>query len=120
MKLSNVLQYNNVITQLLDDNKDLPVVTKFKLLGVLKKLEPHVSSFEVVKNEKIAEYGDKDDEGNYSITAESENFEKFRTDLESLFKQDVDVDIKISAKDLLSADIKSQYLVPLYDIIVEE
>ena len=58
MKLKEILNLNQVI-KLIIDNKELKIdsLLKFRLLGILKDIEPSVSNFEIIRNENIREFG---------------------------------------------------------------
>lgn len=119
MKLNDIMNTYSVVSKVIDDYKDLSVKTKFCLLGVLKDLEPTVSNFEQVRNDKITEYGTNND-GEISLTPDNENYDKFRKEMEDLLKSDVEINIRrIKAEDILNSPIDSKYLVGLYDFIEE-
>lgn len=120
MRLERVIVANQVLKNIIDDTKiSVDSVTKFKLLGIMKKIEPYCANFETIRNEKIKEYGTKDEEsGNISISNDDkEAIEKFQKDLTELTNTEVDVEIKIKAKDILDKGIPAEYLVMLYDFI---
>ena len=56
LELYKVINANEILKRLIE-NKDLNIncILKFKLLGIMKELEPVVANFEYVKNEKIKE-----------------------------------------------------------------
>ena len=58
LKLYKAINANEILRRIID-NKDLNIncISKFKLLGIMKALEPVVANFEFVNNEKIIEYG---------------------------------------------------------------
>ena len=67
MTVKNVLDYNKVIKSIIEDVDGVSSVIKFKLLVMLKQFEPIVSNFNIVRNDKILEYGTPDGNGDYAI-----------------------------------------------------
>ncbi len=123
MKLKDILMLNDVLKLIIDNDKELKidVLFKFKLLGIMKSLENPVTSFNIIKNEKIREYGNVDENGNASISQKDyESIKKFTDDLDKVLNSDVDISIeKIKAEDIFSLGISAEELVKLY-IIMEE
>lgn len=122
IKLSTVLELNNMLKAIID-NTELKIdsLLKFKLLGILKNIEIPVNNFEVVRNEKIREYGKENDEGNIGISADdTESMEKFTKDMNEVINSDVEVNIqKLKAVDVFDKGLPADYLVGLYPIIEE-
>lgn len=122
IKLSNVLELNNMLKAIID-NTELKIdsLLKFKLLGILKNIEIPVNSFEAVRNEKIREYGKENDEGNISISVDdTESMEKFTNDLNEVINSEVEVNIqKLKPIDIFDKGLPAEYLVGLYSIIEE-
>ena len=122
IKLSNVLELNNMLKAIID-NTELKIdsLLKFKLLGILKNIEIPVNNFETVRNEKIREYGKENDEGNIGISADdTESMEKFTNDLNEVINSEVEVNIqKLKAVDVFDKGLPAEYLVGLYSIIEE-
>ena len=122
IKLSNVLELNNMLKAIID-NTELKIesLLKFKLLGILKNIEIPVNNFEAVRNEKIREYGKENDEGNIGISADdTESMEKFTNDLNEVINSEVEVNIqKLKAVDVFDKGLPAEYLVGLYSIIEE-
>ena len=122
IKLSNVLELNNMLKAIID-NTELKIdsLLKFKLLGILKNIEIPVNNFEAVRNEKIREYGKENDEGNIGISADdTESMEKFTKDMNEVINAEVEVNIqKLKATDVFDKGLPADYLVGLYPIIEE-
>lgn len=126
MKLSELLSLNNTIKTIIEeDSLDSQTKTdsllKFKLLGIMKKLELHVTNFEIVRNEKIREYGKHDENDNISISPkDTEAFSGFSEDMNALLNSDVTVNIdKLKASDVFNKGVRAEYLIGLYGIIEE-
>ena len=122
MKLSQILTYHSILTRIIDEKLDVKPVTKFKLLGLLKSLEPAVSNFNIIRDEKIKQYGKEDKEtGAISISKEdTESIDNFNKDLNDLLNSEVDITIsKIKVNDIFDSGIPADYLVYLYDLIEE-
>lgn len=122
LKLSEVLNMNQTLKCIIDDNKKkIDPLFKFKLLGIMKSIEPHVENFEIIRNEKIVEYGEESEDGKFSIPKDNmEVIKKFSDSLESVLKSNVKVDIqKLKIKEVFDAGVSAEYLVGLYGIMEE-
>ena len=122
IKLGTILDLNAMLKAIID-NTELKIdsLLKFKLLGILKNIEIPVNNFEVVRNEKIREYGKENDEGNIGISADdTESMEKFTNDLNEVINSEVEVNIqKLKVVDVFDKGLPADYLVGLYPIIEE-
>ncbi len=122
LKLSDVLNLNQTLKAIIDDNNTkVDVLLKFKLLGIMKGLENHISNFEIIRNEKINEYGKETEDGNIGISKDDEeSMQKFNNDLMKILNSEVTVSInKLKATDLFNKGVKAEYLIGLYSIIEE-
>ena len=123
MKLNDVLVLNDTFKTIIDNDKESKIdsLCKFRLLGIMKNLEIPVNNFEIIRNDKIKEYGKANEDGNISISADDEaSVKKFTDDLNKVLLSDVDVTIeKLKVKDVFSAGVPSEYLVRLYGIMEE-
>ena len=126
IKLGNVLEINNVLKQIID-NSELKIDTlfKFKLLGIMKNLEVPIANFNVIRDEKIKEYGKEleDENGNKSIGIDANDKDaiaKFSKDINNVIDSEVEVNIeKLKAIDVFDKGLSTEYLVKLYPIIEE-
>ena len=122
IKLSEVLNINNLLKTIIDNNNvKIDPLFKFKLLGIMKNIESDVMNFETIRNEKIREYGKADEEGNIRIlTEDEESMKKFTDDMNSVVNSDVDVNFsKLKPVDVFDKGLPAEYLVGLYSIIEE-
>lgn len=123
MKLNDILLLNNTLKSIIDNDKDLKIdsLFKFKLLGIMKIFELPITNFNIIKNEKIREYGKEDENGNIAISKDdTECLKKFTEDLNKVINSNVEVSIeKLKVKDVFSAGIPAEYLVGLYEIMEE-
>lgn len=122
IKLSEVLNINNLLKTIIDNNSiKIDPLFKFKLLGIMKSIESDVMNFETIRNEKIREYGKPDEEGNIRIlTEDEESMKKFTDDMNSVVNSDVDVNFsKLKPVDVFDKGLPAEYLVGLYSIIEE-
>lgn len=121
IELLQIINVNEILKKLID-NKDLNIncISKFKLLGIMKALEPIIANFEFIKNEKIKEYGKEDDNGQVSINPEKEPemFKKYQEEIEGLLSTFIEVDT-IKAADVIDKGIPADALVAFYDLISE-
>lgn len=126
IKLGNVLEINNVLKQIIDNSElKIDALFKFRLLGIMKNLEVPIANFEVIRNEKIKEYGKEleDENGNKSIGIDAndkETVDKFSKDINKVIDSEVEVNIeKLKAIDVFDKGLPTEYLVKLYPIIEE-
>lgn len=120
MKLFELLNLNETIKNIIDDkDSGIDALIKFKLLGMMKAFEDTVQNFEIVRNEKIREFGEEGENGQISIDINnSEAVGKFNDALTPLLQSDVSVTIdKLKADDIFNCRIPANILVKLYDII---
>ena len=126
IKLGNILEINNVLKQIIDNTElKIDALFKFKLLGVMKSFEVPIANFEVIRNDKIKEYGKEleDENGNNTIgidTNDKETIAKFSEDINKVIESEVDINInKIKSVDVFNKGLPADYLVRLYPIIEE-
>ena len=126
IKLGNILEINNVLKQIIDNTElKIDALFKFKLLGIMKSFEIPVTNFEVIRNDKIREYGKElEDENGNSIFGidekDEESMNKFRDDISKIIDSDVEVSIKkLKPSDVFNKGLPADYLVGLYNIIEE-
>ena len=126
IKLGNVLEINNVLKQIIDNSElKIDALFKFRLLGIMKNLEVLIANFNVIRDEKIKEYGKEleDENGNKSIGIDAndkETVDKFSKDINKVIDSEVEVNIeKLKAIDVFDKGLPTEYLVKLYPIIEE-
>ena len=126
IKLGNVLEINNVLKQTIDNTElKIDALFKFRLLGIMKNLEVPIANFNVIRDEKIKEYGKEleDENGNKSIGIDANDKDaiaKFSEDINKVIDSEVDVNIeKLKAIDVFDKGLPTEYLVKLYPIIEE-
>ena len=102
LKLGEVLAINQVLQMIIEDTECKPdVLFKFKLLGILKAIESHISNFEIIKNEKINEYGEQTKDGQIRLSKDNEEaFKKFSEDIRTIIDSKVSIHVeKLKAED---------------------
>ena len=126
IKLGNILEINNVLKSIIDNTElKIDALFKFKLLGIMKSFEIPIANFEIIRNEKIKEYGKEleDENGNKSIgidVNDKETVDKFSKDINKVIDSEVDVNInKLKSVDVFDKGLSADYLVRLYPIIEE-
>ena len=126
IKLGNILEINNVLKSIIDNTElKIDALFKFKLLGIMKNIEVPIENFEVIRNEKIKEYGKEleDENGNKSIGIDANDKDaiaKFSKDINKVIDSEVEVNIeKLKAIDVFDKGLPTEYLVKLYPIIEE-
>lgn len=119
LKLGDLLSINQTLCLIIDDVQTTDFILKFKLLGIMKAFEPFVSNFEVIKNEKIIEYGKETEKGSFKISnGDRQAIENFNRDLEKLVNNEVSVNAdKLKANEIFDKGIKAEHLIRLYSII---
>ena len=126
IKLGNIWEINNVLKSIIDNSElRIDALFKFKLLGIMKSFEIPIANFEVIRNDKIREYGKEleDENGNKSIGIDADDKEaitKFSEDINKVIESEVDVNInKLKSIDVFDKGLSADYLVRLYPIIEE-
>ena len=126
IKLGNILEINNVLKSIIDNTElKIDALFKFKLLGIMKSFETPIANFEVIRNEKIKEYGKEleDENGNKSIGIDANDKDaiaKFSEDINKVIDSEVEVNIeKLKAINVFDKGLPTEYLVKLYPIIEE-
>ena len=126
IKLGNILEINNVLKQIIDNTElKIDALFKFKLLGIMKSFEVPIANFNVIRDEKIKEYGKEteDENGNKSIgisVDDKDAIANFSDDINKVIDSEVEVNIeKLKAIDVFDKGLPTEYLVKLYPIIEE-
>lgn len=121
LKLRELMVLNQLLKNMIDQDTDRKIHTlfKFKILGILKNMESPIANFEIIRNEKIKEYGTENEDGTISIPEDNEEIRKqFTDDLNVLMESEVEIPIeKLKAEDVFNAGVPADYLVGLYGII---
>lgn len=138
MKVKDILNYNRIIKDIINNGTNISALTKFKMLGMLKQFEPIITNYEVVRDEKIKEYGVLTDNGNYGIFVPQKNdFEneedyqkavdqyenvinQFDADMNEVVDSEADIKLNKFGKEILDAGISADYLLALYELIEVE
>lgn len=122
LKVNEVLGLNNVLKSIIDNGKiKINVLLKFRLLGIMRSIESHITNFEIVKNEKIIEYGEETENGIYKISKDKpEAMESFKRDIEQVLDSEVTININmLKPGEVFDQGLTSEYLMGLYPIIGE-
>ena len=138
MTVNEVLNYNQIIKSIIDNATDINALIKFKLLGMCKQFEPIVENFEKVRQDKIREFGTKNEDGNIGIVPpekdkyeNDEDFEKaqkefndavdkFNKAIEEVTNSEIKIEIeKFKSADIMDAGLPADYLLAIYDLIEE-
>lgn len=101
------------------DTLKVNALFKFKLLGIMKELEPNIANFEIIKNEKVKEYGKESEDGRFMIQQDDqEAFENFSSDMSSILDEAVEINISILKPDeVFDKGVPAEYLLGIYKII---
>ncbi len=122
LKVNEVLGLNHVLKTIIDNDKvKINVLLKFRLLGIMHSIESHIANFEIVKNEKIIEYGEEDENGIYQISTDKPDaMENFKNDIRQVLDSEVTININMLKPDeVFDQGLTAEYLMALYPIIGE-
>lgn len=122
LKVDEVLGLNNVLKSIIDNEKiKINVLLKFRLLGIMRSIESHITNFEIIKNEKIIEYGEENENGIYQISKDKpEAIDNFKKDVERVLDSEVTININmLKPCEIFDQGLTSEYLMGLYPIIGE-
>lgn len=120
MKFEEVLKLNTILKSIIDNDKiKINVLLKFRLLGIMQSIRTHIENFEIVKNEKIVEYGKKNKDGTFQISKDNvKAVEKFKKDIEQILGSEVTISIEpLKPAEVFDKGLTSEYLMGLYQII---
>ena len=138
MTVNDVMNYNRVIKNIIDNVSNIPALIKFKLLGMCMQFESTVSNFDTVREEKIRQYSngetngvigivapnkenyENDDEYQKAVEEYDNNIKQFSADMSKVLESETEINIKkFKAEDIMNAGIPSEYLIHIYDLIEE-
>lgn len=138
MTVSEVLKYDEIFKMIIDNNKDINALVKFKMLGVCKQFEPIINNYKTVRYEKAIQYGTDDGEGSVIIRMpQKENYDSdelyntavaeyedaiknFSADIDKILDSEVDIEItKFKYSDIMNAGVSADNLIAIYDFIEE-
>ena len=138
MKVKDILNYNKIIKDIINNGTNINALTKFKMLGMLKQFEPIVTNLDIVRDEKIREYGTLSDDCGYGIFAPKradfnneddykkavdqfeETIKKFNADIEEIVNSESDIKLNKFGAEIMDVGIPADYLLALYDLIEME
>lgn len=122
LKVDEVLGLNDTLKSIIDnDNVKINALLKFRLLGIMQSIKSHITNFEIIKNEKIIEYGEETENGIYQISKDNpEAIENFKRDIEQVLNSEVAININmLKPSEIFDQGLTSDYLMGLYPIIGE-
>lgn len=120
LKFSEVLRINAVLKAIIEDNKvKTDTLLKFRLLGIMRSIESHISDFEIIKNEKIVIYGEEAEDGVYQIKPDNAKaLEQFEKDIRQIIDSEVLIHVQMLKPDeVFDKGLSTEYLMGLYPII---
>ena len=134
IKLKNVLNYNTVFKNIID-NSNVSGQLKFRFLTALKQFEPVVANFNQIKDDFIVKYGSVQPDGGYAIIEPDkqnfendteyetalntyvENFKAFTDEINKLLEELVEINFTKFDVSIMDANIPSDALLLIYDLI---
>ena len=122
IKLGELVDINRTLKFLIESHDiEMNALIKFKLLGIMKSIEPTIENFEIIRNEKIREFGKEEKDGSIRIAEDDMvAIQKFSDSIKDVINSDIKINIeKIKASDIFDIGIKTEYLIKLYSIIEE-
>ena len=105
LKCCEVLRINTVLKSIIEDDK--------------VNIESPVSNFELIKNEKIVEYGEETEDGVFQIKQDNPKaLEPFEKDIRQVLDSEVLINIHMLKPDeVFDKGLTTEYLMGLYPII---
>lgn len=122
LKVNEVIELNDTLKSIIENDKvKINALLKFRLLGIMQSIKLNITNFEIIKNEKIVEYGEETENGIYQISNDTpEAIEKFKRDIEQVLNSEVTININMLKPDeVFDQGLASEYLMGLYPIIGE-
>lgn len=122
LRLEDALKAYHALGPIIDNTElKIDVLLKFRLLGLKTALSSVVWNFEIVKNEKIIEYGKENKEGIYQISpSDKAAFTQYKEALQGTLDSTVTVITeKIKLGEIFNKGITSEYLEALFPFIGE-
>lgn len=128
MTVNEVLDYNKLIKTIIDEDKDITALAKFKLLGMCKQFEEVVKNYDDVRDACIRKYGTVGEDGVAKVVVPNENsdqdvkdaYNNLVAELNAVLDSKADIEItKFNYEDVINAGLSSDYLIALYDLIEE-
>ena len=120
LKFSEVLRINTVLKAIIEDNKvKTAALLKFRLLGIMRSIESHISNFEIIRNEKIIAYGEETEDGVFQIKQDNlKALEQFEKDINQVLDSEVLIHTRMLKPDeVFDKGLTTEYLMGLYPII---
>ncbi len=128
MKLGTLVNSKKALETLLKGS--LPINIAWELKKLVKVVNPELSSYDEIREQKIIEMGEKftDKEGKENYKVKDKNLPKFVTEIEELLDKDIDIKVpQIKIKDLIehkdvngkSIEITTGELIVLDWLIIE-
>lgn len=117
--IGEVLNINQTLQQIIDGCGEVEPLFKFKLLGIMKVIEPHITNFSTIRNEMIIKYGEKTEDGKVQILPDNKDaFDSFNSELSKLINSEVSINIeKLKPSDIFNRGVGAELLIGLYSII---
>ena len=123
MKMYEVLELQNLYNSI--SNIKLPLKTAYKFTRLIRRAEEELAFYQQKFQEIIAEYGDKDENGQYKLTADNQSIAiipgkelECNTKLLELRNLDVPIEgIKFSIEELEGIDVSISELSCLMSLI---
>lgn len=122
LRLEDALAAHKVLGTIIDNTElKIDVLLKFRLLSLKTYISPIVSNFEIVKNEKIIEYGKENKDGIFQILPSDKTaVNKYTKALKETMDSTVTVVTeKIKPGEIFNKGINSDYLEVLLPFIGE-
>lgn len=122
LRLEDALAAHKVLGTIIDNTElKIDVLLKFRLLSLKTYISPIVSNFEIVKNEKIIEYGKENKDGIFQILhSDKTAVNKYTKALKETMDSTVTVVTeKIKPGEIFNKGITSDYLEVLLPFIGE-
>lgn len=80
-------------------DKELPVVTAWKLAKVVRVLDPEFTAYEKIRIDLVKQYGEQDENMDWQVT--KENNEAFQAEVQKVLEEEVVVDFPLISLEML-------------------
>ena len=122
-KIGMIARYDGILKAIIENENDVNVIFKFRLLGIRKSFESVIQNIDIIRNDLVTKYGKEDENKQISVKPDDKkNFENFVSEMNTFLDEEVEIDFdKIKASEAFGGGLKdSNYLVGLYDIMTQE
>lgn len=122
VKLYEIIRLNQALKLIIDDTENkIDSLFKFRLLGIMKEISSHIENYEIIRAEKIKEFGKETKDGNIGIDPkDKKSVDKFSKEIKIIEDSDVELNIKkFKVQDIFNKGVPADVLMLLYPFVEE-